>query len=155
MLHASRPMYHNFSFVSTLLCWIGYALRYTFLSIINSIRERPTVSNQLWTPFSSHLRITPPLMWHWSTEWAGVSHTVSIVFSNCKQCNVCITGWLWFVSHMMHSTLQGIETELGRIYSYMKPNILTKNCIRSLHSSDLCKWYHADWWIDNLQQYSY
>ena len=34
-----------------------------------------------------------------------------------------------------------------------QPNILTRNCIGSLCSNTWCKWYHADWWIGNLQQH--
>ena len=48
-----------------------------------------------------------------------------------------------------------VETESGEMYSSLKLNILIRNCIRSLCSPYLCKWYHADWWIDNPQQYSY
>ena len=50
-----------------------------------------------------------------------------------------------------HKNLQSsVEMEY---YSNRKLNILTRNCLGSLHSSNLCKWYHADWWIDNPQQH--
>ena len=33
---------------------------------------------------------------------------------------------------------------ISEIYSDLKPNVLTRNCIGSLCSQDLCKWYHTN-----------
>ena len=48
-----------------------------------------------------------------------------------------------------------VEMESSEMYSNLKLNIPTRNFIRSLCSLYLCKWYHADWWIDNLLQHYY
>ena len=37
-----------------------------------------------------------------------------------------------------------LKRNIVRCYSNLKPNIPTRNCIGSLRSQDLCKWYHTN-----------
>ena len=42
--------------------------------------------------------------------------------------------WIWFV----------LKRNIVRCYSNLKPNVPLRNCIGSLCSQDLCKWYHTN-----------
>ena len=37
-----------------------------------------------------------------------------------------------------------LKQNIVRCYSDLKPNVPTRNCIGSLRSKDLCKWYHTN-----------
>ena len=37
-----------------------------------------------------------------------------------------------------------LKRNILRCYADLKPNVPTRNCIRSLRSQDLCKWYHTN-----------
>ena len=47
---------------------------------------------------------------------------------------------------MMYIDWKGLvlKQNIGRYYSNLKPNIPTRDCIGSLRSQDLCKWYHTN-----------
>ena len=49
------------------------------------------------------------------------------------------TCYIW----TSHSTIL-LKQNIGRCYSDLKLNIPTRNCIGSLHSQDLCQWYHTN-----------
>ena len=69
--------------------------------------------------------------------------------------------WLWQVEHLLYycstkfvqwfsqSLLWWfwrvvLKRNIMRCYSDLKPNVLLRNCIGSLCSQDLCKWYHTN-----------
>ena len=71
-----------------------------------------------------------------------------------------VEWWVILLKHLKYKlTLllllqeQYVEMESCEMYSDEQLNIPTRNCIRSLCSSYLCKQYHADWWIGNPQQH--
>ena len=64
-----------FSFVYTLLCWIDYALRYTFLSSIGG--DPQSLIDIAPLPLATSEPPPPPLTRQQSAKRAGVSHTIS------------------------------------------------------------------------------
>ena len=65
-----------------------------------------------------------------SSEWSNETINQSIRYHVSHN----QLGWVWAL----------VKWNIMRCYSDLKPNILTRNCIGSLCSKDLCKWYHTN-----------
>ena len=73
---------------------------------------------------------------HWSTTTHLHSNTTAGECA-CAHTTIALTS-------SDQSCLFVLERNIVRCYSNLKLNILTRNCIGSLRSQDLCKWYHTN-----------
>ena len=73
-------------------------------------------------------------------------NTSAIIFSACKIGSTVVGSWgnKTVVAPRRFTAKPMLKWNIVRCYSDLKPNVPTRNCIRSLRSQDLCKWYHTN-----------
>ena len=116
-----------------------------FFSFTHLLYSVPTLA-PLWlisltlTTHSSHTYSTSfPHLLHYdsylSCSWL-IAHTLTPLHSH-----TCSTlthyPYLYFYYILL-------KRNIGRCYSDLKPKVPLRNCIGSLRSQDLCKWYHTN-----------